>query len=90
MKYQLIVITDRELEEPKYYDTFEEAYQAMVADVAMTVDTDVAHLCEHEDYESGFYLYDDSAWVSAPFRCNVDWQIIPLSEKISEKEPALK
>ena len=83
MKYQLIVITNRSLEAPRYFETYEEAYHVMESELSEAMDVDPAHFCEHEDYEDSFCIDDYSAWISDHGFNNVDWYIIPLEEKES-------
>lgn len=60
-KYMLIIVEDRKVVQPSFFNTYEEAYQAMTEDLAFCYDTDAEHLKEHEAYEEYFNFSDESA-----------------------------
>ena len=85
-KYMLIIVEDRKVVQPSFFNTYEEAYQAMTEDLAFCYDTDAEHLKEHEAYEEDFNFSDESAWASN-VGCggDVDWQIIELPNEIFQE-----
>lgn len=75
--YMLICCCERDIEAPKFFDTHEEAHEAMAKDLADVLGMTKEEVMESylEGKELGFYacLNYDSAWSDRHTTC--DWQI---------------
>lgn len=82
-KYMLIECVERDFSVPEFYDTYEQAHDAMCNRVADVICVDVeeikASYAENEDYREGVGVTDTMAWAER-FGNNYDWKIFNLSE----------
>ena len=76
-RYMLICVCEREIEEPKFFDTYEEAHNAMCKDFAdvmgLTYEEvmETYHECEEIDYAC---INPENAWCERHHN-NYDWKI---------------
>lgn len=68
MKYMLICVAERDIEEPEFFDTLEEAHTAMCEQLADVYGVPVEDIKESylsgEEYDGQTCVNENSAWVS--------------------------
>lgn len=75
----LLITTDRTIDTICFFETHEEAYQAMLSDFAECVDETIPNLIHMKDIgeNEDWYFDDYGAW-SNLHSTDVDWNIIDL------------
>jgi len=86
-QYQLISTYERDIEQPEVYNTHNQAFEAMVEDLARQTDDFSAWklkkhfksntLEELDGYDDFFGLDEDWAWYNGNY--NYDWKIVRLT-----------
>ena len=78
--YMLLITTDRTIEPIRFFETHEEAYQAMLSDFAECIDETIPSLTPKKGICNDDWFFDDNeAWANS-HHLNVDWVIIDLEE----------
>lgn len=82
MKYMLICVAERDIEEPEFFDTLEEAHTAMYEQLADVYGVPVEDIKESylsgEEYDSQTCVNESSAWGERHGN-NFDWKIFEVA-----------
>lgn len=81
-KYILVEVIERDISEPSYFDSHEEAFNEMCDRFADCFNTDVASVKESylngEEYEDNACVLENSAFCESMGHDNVDWKIFRI------------
>ena len=77
-KYVLICCCERDIEEPVFFDTHKEAYEAMLDDYKQTMQYDNEDLNEVLNDPSSDEITQFSAYCTNPNHDDVDWKIFEV------------
>ena len=78
MQYILISVAERNIDEPRFFNTKEEAHDVMCADLASVLDVPLEEI--RDSYRTAVFLngdtwvFEDGAWTER-FGMNFDWKI---------------
>ena len=79
--YMLLIITDRAIDAICFFETHEEAYQAMLSDFAGCIDYEITDLIPKKGiYDDEDWYFDDYGAWSNLHNTDVDWDIIDLTK----------
>ena len=79
--YMLLIITDRAIDAICFFETHEEAYQAMLSDFAECIDYEITDLLPKKGiYDDEDWYFDDYGAWSNLHHTDVDWDIIDLTK----------
>lgn len=82
-QFMLVIVCDREIFTPMFFDTLEEAQEAMIRDFAESVGVEVPEAIEkymnNEEWEDDSQITETCAATYTHHSC-IDWQIFDMAQ----------